>query len=313
MNVDEEVFAPEFVGISNWINSDPLTIKELRGKVVLVDFWTYTCINCIRTLPHVTSWYKKYKDDGFIVVGVHTPEFEFEKDTGNVVNATKQYNITYPVAQDNDYLTWRAYNNRYWPAKYLIDKDGKIRYYHFGEGDYDKTEMAIQELLKEKGSSVSSALEKIPDSTPATRNSPETYLGSARMQYYYPSGSLSNGTKNLELEENPTIHSFSLGGGWEISEEFSKSQSNSTLTYHFYADKVFLVMKPEKVNSKIKIFLDGKLISDENSGNDVTDGTVTINTDRLYNLVDLESGPETHVLKIEFLDPGIEAFAFTFG
>lgn len=142
--------APEFTGITHWLNTDtPLTMKELRGKVVLVDFWTYSCINCIRTLPFVTSWYEKYRDRGFVVVGVHTPEFEFEKKTANVENALRQYGIHYPVAQDNDFGTWRAYKNQYWPAHYLIDTEGRIREYHFGEGNYAETERAIQSLLDE--------------------------------------------------------------------------------------------------------------------------------------------------------------------
>ncbi len=144
--------APEFVGITKWLNTDkPLTLKDLKGKVVLVDFWTYTCINCIRTLPHVTSWYDKYKDQGFVVIGVHTPEFQFEKETKNVENAIKQYKINYPVPQDNDFATWNAYDNQFWPAEYLIDAKGTIRRTHFGEGKYDEMEMAIQTLLKESG------------------------------------------------------------------------------------------------------------------------------------------------------------------
>ena len=143
--------AADFVGISHWLNSKdkPLTISQLKGNVVLIDFWTYTCINCIQTLPYITKWYDRYKDKGFVVIGIHTPEFPFEKNTDNVQKAIKQYNIQYPVAQDNDYKTWNAYGNQYWPAFYLIDKKGTIRYQHFGEGDYDKTEAQIQHLLKE--------------------------------------------------------------------------------------------------------------------------------------------------------------------
>ena len=148
--LNENKPAPEFVGIVKWLNSEkPLTLSSLRGKVVLVDFWTYTCINCIRTLPYVTKWYDTYKDQGFVVIGVHTPEFEYEKDTNNVLKAIKQYNIHYPVPQDNDYVTWKAYDNQYWPAEYLIDKKGVIRRTHFGEGEYSETEQAIQALLKE--------------------------------------------------------------------------------------------------------------------------------------------------------------------
>lgn len=142
--------APEFTGISTWLNSDPLTIQKLRGKVVLVDFWTYTCVNCINTLPYVKSWNQKYKDQGLTVIGVHTPEYPFERDTDNVRSAIKRFGITYPVAQDNQYATWSAYNNQYWPAFYLIDKKGQVVYAHFGEGDYAKTEAAIQALLAQK-------------------------------------------------------------------------------------------------------------------------------------------------------------------
>jgi len=309
--------APEFVGINNWLNLSPdkqsLTLSELKGKVVLVDIWTYTCINCIRTLPHITSWYEKYKDQGFVVVGVHSPEFEFEKDTKNVEDAIKQYGINYPVAQDNDFKTWKAYNNQYWPAKYLIDKDGKVRYFHFGEGKYEETEMAIQELLKESGNTISQDLESLQDQTPTSRNSPEAYLGSKRMNLYYPSKNLSNGKFKFTLAQNPTLNSFSLGGDWEISDEFSKSLDDSILVHNFSGDKVFLVLNPENKNSRIKIYIDGSVISPEDSGIDVENGIINLDSDRLYNLVDLKNGPGIHILKLEFLDPGISAFAFTFG
>lgn len=305
--------APEFIGITRWLNSEPLTISRLRGKVVLIDFWTYTCINCIRTLPHVTGWYEKYKDQGFVVVGIHTPEFEFEKQTSNVENAIKQYNIHYPVAQDNDYATWNAYSNQYWPAEYLIDAKGNVRRTHFGEGKYDETEMAIQALLKETGKNIVSSLQKMADQTPKSRNSPETYLGTKRMQYYYPGGSIPNGQTKFELSENPSPNSFSLGGDWTIDDENATTVKNSTLTYNFYADKVFLVLRPGQTSSKIKLFLDEKIISTENAGADVKDGIVNIDTDRLYDLIDLKDGPASHILKIEFQTPGIKVFAFTFG
>jgi thiol-disulfide isomerase/thioredoxin len=143
--------APEFTGIDHWLNSDPLTMKQLRGKVVLVDFWTYTCINCIHVLPHVTQWNQQYKDQGLVVVGVHTPEYPFERNTDNVKEAIKRLGVTYPVAQDNSYATWNAYDNQYWPAFYLIDKQGRVAYTHFGEGDYEQTEAKIKELLAAKG------------------------------------------------------------------------------------------------------------------------------------------------------------------
>lgn len=173
--------APDFVDITHWLNTDkPLTMKDLRGKVVLVDFWTYTCINCIRTLPHVTAWYDKYHNKGFTVIGVHTPEFEFEKNTGNVQDAIKRYNIHYPVAQDNNYSTWNNYNNQYWPAEYLIDANGNIRHTHFGEGEYNQTEQYIQDLLDEAGKTVTASVTQLPDQTPQGLISPETYVGTGR-------------------------------------------------------------------------------------------------------------------------------------
>src|SRR6185369_839423 len=183
--------APDFVGITKWLNTDkPLSINDLKGKVVLVDFWTYTCINCIRTLPHVTSWYNKYKDQGFVVIGVHTPEFAFEKEPPNVAHAIEMYNIHYPVAQDNDYATWNNFSNQYWPAEYLIDATGTIRCTHFGEGEYPEMEQAIQLLLKEAGNKVTKKLDDMPDQTPGGSLSPETYVGANRMQYYYPTGTI---------------------------------------------------------------------------------------------------------------------------
>jgi len=307
--------ASEFIGITKWLNSDKsLTLKELRGKVVLVDFWTYTCINCIRTLPHVTGWYDKYKDKGFVVIGVHTPEFEFEKDSANVLNAIKQYNIHYPVPQDNNYATWNAYDNQYWPAEYLIDANGNIRRTHFGEGEYDQTELAIQALLKETGQQVASGLGDMPDQTPKTRNSPETYLGANRMQYYYPNGNTGQVNKNFTLSDSLSQNSFSLGGEWSIVNETAITGKNAVLKYNFSADKVFLVLRPGSLkNAKVKVFLDGKLVDSSNSGGDVLNGVITINNDRLYNLIDLKGNPGNHILKLEFENSGIEAFALTFG
>ena len=268
---------PEFAGITKWLNSEPLTAKGLKGKVVLIDFWTYTCINCIRSLPHVTGWYEKYKDQGFVVIGVHTPEFEFEKDTKNVQNAVKQYKIHYPVAQDNDFATWNNYSNQYWPAEYLIDAKGVIRRTHFGEGKYEETEMAIQALLKEAGNKVDSKIESMPDQTPTGKISPETYVGSARMKYYYPSGSLSNGKQTLNLSDNPDQNSFSLGGEWDIQNENSIAGKNATLNYNFTADKVYLVMRPgSSRNAKVKGYIDGNLADSKKGGAVVKNGITHI-------------------------------------
>ena len=307
--------APQITGITKWLNTDkPLSFSDLKGKVVLVDFWTYTCINCIRTLPFVTSWYDKYKDDGLVVIGVHTPEFEFEHDTGNVEQAIKQFNIHYPVAQDNNYSTWGAFNNQYWPAEYLIDKNGIVRRTHFGEGEYDKSEEAIRELLKETGKKVSGGLTSMPDQTPKGQMSPETYVGTKRMEFYFPNGSINNNSyKNLKPAQDIDLNSFDFGGDWNVSDEYSTTSSNAVLEYNFYANKVFLVMRPSAGGSgQVKVFIDGKAVDNSNAGEDVQNGVVAIDKDRLYNLVNLRGNQGQHLLRLEF-SPGIQVFAFTFG
>lgn len=310
--------APEFTGITKWLNTPkPLSMKDLKGKVVLIDFWTYTCINCIRTLPHVTSWYDKYKDQGFVVVGVHTPEFQFEHDTNNVLNAIKMYNIHYPVAQDNDYATWNAYNNEYWPAEYLIDANGFIRRTHFGEGEYDKMEQAIQLLLKDAGHKVTAGLVNMPDQTPTTQLSPETYMGLNRMEYYYPSHKVSTNNPQYTLGKNIPINTFSVGGTWYFTDEEALTGNNAVLEYNFNANKVFLVLRPGMINkktgAKVKVLLDGKVVDETNAGDDVKDGIITIATDRLYNLINLHGKIGNHILRLEFQTPGTELYAFTFG
>lgn len=293
--------APELIEGGRWFNSEPLRIKDLKGKVVLVDFWTYTCINCIRTLPYLKEWNEKYKDKGLVIIGVHTPEFEFEKNPENVEKALKDYGITYPVMQDNDYATWNAYSNRYWPAKYLIDNTGKIVYTHFGEGDYDVTESKIQELLKKAGSSVSEKINNPSANIHSELISPETYLGSARMQYFYPGGGLRNGSAHFNLERNIPQNNFSFGGDWMINDEYAQTSKDSSLEYNFNAQNVFLVMRPVGTSKgTVKVYVDGKKVKD-----------LIIDTDKLYNLVSLP-GVENHLLRLEFSD-GIQAFAFTFG
>ena len=285
--------APDFVGIGNWLNSTPLTLGALEGKVILVDFWTYSCINCIRTLPFVTGWYEKYKDQGLVVVGIHTPEFEFEKKTENVANAIKMFGINYPVAQDNNYSTWNNYNNSYWPAKYLIDKDGHLRYQHSGEGLYAETEKAIQTLLAETGRPVPQEILSMPDQTPRIRLTPETYLGKSRMKIFSPD--------------------FKYLGEWNIENEFGESSPGSSLELDFYANKVFLVITPNSPTDIITVSLDGMTISDDVAGKDVFDGKVLLDTARLYELINLRGNPGTHVLRLDFGSKGTKVFAFTFG
>lgn len=303
----------EFTGISKWLNSDPLTLQGLRGKVVLVDFWTYTCINCIRTLPFVTGWYEKYKDQGLVVVGVHTPEFEFEKKTENVENAIDQYNITYPVAQDNDYATWRAYDNHYWPAKYLIDKDGNVRYFHFGEGEYEETEIAIQELLKEAGTAVSQDTIDMPDFTPTGRQTPETYLGSARIDRFVSPESIIGKKQVFTTPVSIPEHSFAFGGEWTVGEEQAIAGKNAQLKLNFYAQQVYLVITQDNGGGSVRVFLDGKQVGTESAGADVKNGVVTLDAARLYHLIDLHGEKDSHTLELFFDTPGTAVYAFTFG
>jgi thiol-disulfide isomerase/thioredoxin len=282
----------------------------LRGKVVLIDFWTYTCINCIRTLPHVTSWYDKYKDQGFTVIGIHTPEFEFEKNTANVADAIQRFNIHYPVPQDNDYGTWNAYSNQYWPAEYLIDSRGQIRRVHFGEGKYEEMEQAIQLLLKEAGKNVTSSTDEMPDETPQSRISPETYLGESRSEHFYLTGKVPGGEREYKSESLIPLNSYSLGGTWSIEGENALAVKNSELIYHFTAQKVFLVMGADR-SAEVMVYLDGKPVAVGAAGADVNDGKVSVKEFRLYSLIQLKQQGD-HILRLVF-PPGVEAFAFTFG
>ncbi len=306
--------APELIPGGQWFNTQPLTLASLKGKVVLIDFWTYTCINCIRTLPYTKTWYDKYKDKGFVLIGVHSPEFEFEKSSDNVKKAISDFGIKYPVMQDNNYDTWKAFNNHYWPAEYLIDAKGNIRDSHPGEGDYDQTEKKIQDLLKEAGNNITDSITQMDAQMPVTTISPETYLGSKRMEFYYPDNSLGNGTKNFNSNNNTPQNSFTLDGQWQITDENAVTGQGAILNYNFYANKVFLVLRPGTANnSKVKVFLDGKQVDSSNAGSDVKSGIVTIDQDKLYNLIDLKGNLGNHLLRLEFQNPGAEAFAFTFG
>lgn len=270
--------APDLKVGGEWFNSKPLTMTELKGKVVLVDFWTYTCINCIRTLPYLKSWHDKYEGQGLVIIGIHAPEFEFEKDAGNVQNAIADFGIKYPVMQDNDFSNWRAYRNNYWPAKYLIDKDGNIRYTHFGEGDYDETELAIQELLGEAGAKITTAPSN--QFTPTFGRTPETYLGSER----------SRGESYI-----------TYSGKWNQSKEYISPSTGSKMQIEYNAKSVYLVMRNNGAPASVKVYVDGVYSKD-----------IVIDEDMLYTLVDLDA-PGRHTLQLEFIDDHAELFAFTFG
>jgi cytochrome c biogenesis protein CcdA/thiol-disulfide isomerase/thioredoxin len=310
--------APDFVDTQQWFNTPggkPLSIADLtgQGRVVLIDFWTYTCINCIRTLPYVEAWDRKYRADGLTVVGVHSPEFAFEKDAGNVAGAISDYGIDYPVVQDNELGTWTAFRNQYWPAKYLIDSNGDIRYVHFGEGDYDQTEAAIRSLLAEAGATKLGADAKpgsVQTADPDLRT-PETYLGYARAQGWLNGpqpGSKDYGSPDpgsLELNQ------FAYGGAWDVGDESATAEAGATIDLAFQARRVFLVLGSPGRARELQVLLDGHRISDADAGADVHGGAVTVSAQRLYRLVDLpEAG--RHTLELRF-QPGIEGYAFTFG
>lgn len=310
--------APEIIPGGQWFNvpqgQASLKISDLRGKVVMVDFWTYTCINCIRTLPYMRDWHDKYADKGLVIIGVHTPEFEFEKTPSNVAKAIKDFDLKYPIVQDNNYATWRAYNNHYWPAKYLIDKDGVIRYTHFGEGEYDKTEKVIQQLLEEAGSNVSNV--NLNTSTYSIdAQTQETYLGNFRLQYLAsPETVIQDKQINYSKPANLTNNYFALEGFWTIANETAMPEEGSKLYFNFSAKNVYLVMRPKNENApgKVKVYLNGKIVDSENDGEDVKAGVVTVDSDRLYKLLNIQT-PGRNELKLEFLDSNLEVYAFTFG
>jgi cytochrome c biogenesis protein CcdA/thiol-disulfide isomerase/thioredoxin len=313
--------APDFVSTQEWFNTpddEPLSISELtkgEGGVVLIDFWTYTCINCIRTLPYLKAWDEQYRDNGLTVIGVHAPEFPFEKDAGNVADAISQNGIQYPVVQDNDLGTWTAFGNQYWPAKYLIDADGEVRYAHFGEGSYDATERAIRSLLAEAGDTdLGGDAQPEGDVEVADRDlrTPETYLGTARAQGWVRSpqdGRFDYGTPPATADLD--LNQFAYGGVWHASPDAAVANGNSSIELSFQARRVFLVLGSPGAERDVQVLLDGKPISNGDAGDDVKDGVATISRQRLYRLVDLPKAGR-HSLELRF-DDGIEGYAFTFG
>jgi thiol-disulfide isomerase/thioredoxin len=321
--------APEITGIHDWINSEPLSFAKLKGKVVLVDFWTYSCINCIRTLPHTQGWYEKYKDSGFMVLGVHTPEFEFEHKKENVITNVAKYNLTYPVALDNDYKTWRAFENRFWPAHYLVDAEGNIRFTHFGEGRYAETEMAIQKLLLEAGllplSSVLEAKEPTSQVDFQQIGSPEIYLGADRARRSDGTPYIGNDVTGVlisqphEFKKPDRIlpNRFYLDGTWSVAREFTELESEEgSITFQYLASKVNMVLE-SKEEVILEVKLDGKPLTDTSKGTDIFlqsgESFMKVQEPRLYNLVDTKDMYETHTVEILAPTPGLQAFTFTFG
>jgi thiol-disulfide isomerase/thioredoxin len=300
--------APDFVGISQWFNTSPLTIEQLRNKVVLIDFWTYSCINCVRTLPYLKDWYAKYKDKGLVIVGVHTPEFEFEKNPSNVQDAIKRFGIVYPVALDNHYSTWQAYHNRYWPAHYLINQEGTIYHVHFGEGAYLQTENAIRTLL---------GLPEITEKEvrePLKALTPEIYLGTARAANYTSSITLQrNATALYDYQGRLADDQVGLHGSWHVTNEAITAQSDDArLDLNFIANRVYLVMS-STAPASVQVLLDGQPLENKYYTADMNEaGLITVKDSRMYDMVDLKGDNGRHMLTL-VIPKGVSLYAFTFG
>jgi cytochrome c biogenesis protein CcdA/thiol-disulfide isomerase/thioredoxin len=307
--------APEFTETQRWFNTPhgrALTLASLRGRVVLVDFWTYTCINCIRTLPYLKAWDAAYRRAGLTIVGVHSPEFAFEHDAGNVANAIGQFGLRYPVVQDNRLGTWSAYGNQVWPADYLLDARGHVRYAAFGEGDYSQTETAIRALLAEAGARVGNMSHPTGAIVPSEQATPETYLGTARAQ-----GWINGPLPGLHDYGPPpsgglALNEFAYSGTWKIAEQPATAAAGAGIDVEFQAKNVYLVLSSAGERPRrVQVWLDGHPISSSQAGSDVHSGLVTVRGQRLYALVSL-SRDERHHLRLRF-DPGVAGYAFTFG
>ena len=315
---------PELSGAIAWLNSPPLTREQLRGKVVVIDFWTYSCINCLRALPYTEGWYAKYKDAGLVVIGVHTPEFAFEKERSNVEQAVHDLKISYPVAIDSNYKIWQAFNNEYWPAHYFIDGKGRIRHHHFGEGEYDESERVIQELLRENGAKsladgtinvTANGAEAAPD-LQDTR-SPETYIGYKRAEHFASAQLFAQDTR-MAYTPQPrlTLNQWALGGTWKVGPESAVLDSApGKIVFRFHARDLHLVLGPTKNGKAIrfKVTLDGTAPGDDHGSDADAAGAGTVQGHRLYQLIRQNGAVEDRTFEIEFLDPGVQAFAFTFG
>jgi thiol-disulfide isomerase/thioredoxin len=314
---------PDLDGAIGWLNSPPLNPKSLRGKVVLVDFWTYTCINSLRPLPYVKSWAAKYKEAGLVVIGVHTPEFSFEKERVNVETALRDLKVTYPVPIDSNYRIWQAFNNEYWPAQYLIDGKGRIRYHHFGEGEYAEFEGVVQELLKKNGatgldgSSVSVYADGVEAAPSRDVQSPETYVGYRRAERFASPGRLAhNSPKTYSPPAKPSLNQWGLSGSWNVGAESAVLQAASgTIVLRFHSRDLHMVLSPTKNGEalRFKVKLDGAAPGDDRGTDSDPDGMGTIREPRLYQLVRQKGHVEDRTFEIEFLDPGAQALVFTFG
>jgi len=314
---------PPLTGAVKWLNSPELTPAALKGKVVLIDFWTYSCINCLRSLPYVEAWARKYKDQGLVVIGVHAPEFAFERDIGNVATAVKKLGITYPVAIDNDYAIWRAMNNQYWPAHYFIDAQGRVRAHHFGEGEYAHSEQIIQQLLAEAGHKVATdmvnpdaqGVQKPPDDNDVA--SPETYVGYERAQNFAEAaGEPHDQAHDYSAPQKLELNQWGLGGNWNAhAEQITLTHAPGRIVYRFHARDLHLVLGPGTDGKPVRfrVTIDGAAPGKDHGSDTGADGSGTITGQRLYQLVRQSGAVADHTFSIEFLDAGAQAYAFTFG
>jgi cytochrome c biogenesis protein CcdA/thiol-disulfide isomerase/thioredoxin len=307
--------APDFAGNGRWFNTQagaPLRLGQLRGRVVLVDFWTYTCINCLRTLPYLRAWDARYRKRGLTIVGVHTPEFAFEREADNVEQAIAQNRLRYPVAQDNDYATWSAWGNQYWPAKYLIDARGRVRYAHFGEGAYEQTDAAIRALLAEAGADRLGVPARASVETPSNGlATPETYLGYERAERFLPSPLRRGRARYPGVDELPPLH-FALSGTWIVTGESATALDGAAIDARVTARKVFLVLSSEgRRPREVEVLLDGKPVGASEAGADVRGGRLRVREERLYRLVALDRVEDRRLtLRVP---SGVTGYAFTFG
>ena len=315
---------PSLDGAVQWLNSKPLTPAELRGKVVLVDFWTYSCINCIRTIPYVRAWAEKYRDQGLVVIGVHTPEFAFEKQIENVEKAIRDFKIGYPVAIDNNFAIWRAFSNSYWPAHYFIDGEGQIRYTHFGEGDYEGSERVIQDLLAEAAGKQKAENEFVTPNAKGAEASPdlarlgsgETYIGYARAANFVSPEGVSADTAQRYTIAEPRLNEWGLTGNWTVgAEQASLNEAGGGITYRFRARDLHLVLGPRAGGKPVpfQVTIDGMPPGADHGSDIDAAGKGTVTETRLYQLVRQSGEARERTFEIRFLEPGAEAFVFTFG
>lgn len=316
---------PSLAGATGWLNSPPLDAPALRGKVVLVDFWTYSCINCLRAMPYVREWAERYRDHGLVVIGVHAPEFAFERNLTNVQRAVKGLKVTYPVAIDNDFAIWRGFNNKYWPAHYFIDAQGRIRAHHFGEGNYAQSEQIIRQLLREAGNTlpgddapVAITLDGVARQADMSNlKSPETYLGHARAENFAsPGGQRQNQPADYTVPATLQHNQWALAGRWTVGNEDARLETRGgRIAFRFHARDLHLVLAPGEDGKPVRfrVRIDGQAPGAAAGGDISADGDGRVDENRLYQLIRQSGAVQERTFEIEFLDPGVHAYAFTFG